>query len=162
MRRNFALLSSIVLASAVLAGCPSGGGSTGGGGTTTTTGGGKEPSGELDKLMRTRMNTSYSQLVYLVFHADGEPNFDAINEEGSKLSEAISSVLQLQLPSMVKSEQGRQVYVDYNETMRRDNLKFVEATARRDIQAMGTSLTKIGETCSACHHFFRVEIEPAK
>jgi len=157
MRRTSIASSCIVLASLVLGtGCPSSGTSTKP--TETAT---QPKSGELDKLMRTRMNSSYSQLVFLVFHADGEPDFTAISEEGARLSEAIASVLKLQMPPVVQSEQARQVYVDYNETMRRDNEKLVAATARRDLAAVSTSLTKIGETCSACHHFFRVEIKDA-
>ncbi len=102
------------------------------------------------------MNAAYSQLVFLVFHSE-EPDFAAISVEGAKLSDAISGVLQLQVPSVAQSDQARQVYVDYNETLKRDNDKFVAATAERNLTTMATSLTKIGETCSACHHFFRVE-----
>jgi hypothetical protein len=116
---------------------------------------------ELDKLMRTRMNVSYSQLVYLVFHAEGGPDFDAISEESAKLSEAVVGVLKLEPPPLVQSDQARQVYVDYNNTLRKDNEKFVAATSRKDINAMSASLTKMGETCSACHHFFRVNIKDA-
>ena len=165
MRRILGFSSCIMLASLALSsGCSGSGASTKPTGPVATQPKSGE-SGELDKLMRTRMNTAYSQLVFLVFHAEGEPNFDAIVEEGGRLSEAISVVLQLQLPPKVQSEQARQVYVDYNETLRRDNEKFVAATAQRDIKAMSKSLSKIGETCSACHHFFRVdkvEIKDAK
>lgn len=163
MRRTFVVSSvassCIVIASLVLGtGCPSAGS------TTQPNEPAAQPkSGELDKLMRTRMNASYSQLVFLVFHAEGEPDFASISEEGARLSEAIASVLKLQMPAVVQSEQARQVYVDYNETLRRDNEKLTAATERKDLPAVSTSLTKIGETCSACHHFFRVDIkEPAK
>jgi cytochrome c556 len=140
--------------------CSGSSGKTNTNGTGPTAGSGAPPkSGELDKLMRTRMNVSYSQLVYLVFHAEGGPDFDAISTESAKLSEAVNSVLSLQPPPIVQSDQARSVYVDYNETLRRDNEKFVAATASRNIESMSTSLTKIGETCSACHHFFRIEIK---
>lgn len=155
MRRTLRASSCAVLASLAFAtGCP----------------GGKPPpaappkkSGELDKLMRTRMNTSYSQLVFLVFHSEGEPNFAAITEESAKLSEAVDGVLKLQAPPVVQSEQAREVYVDYNNTLFRDNEKFVAAIAQKDVAGMTASLTKIGDTCSACHHFFRIEIkDPAE
>jgi len=107
------------------------------------------------------MNASYSQLVFLVFHAEGEHDFTKIEEETAKLSDAITTVLQLQVPAVAQSEQARGIYVDYNNTLKRDNEKFVAATASKDIAAMSTSLTKIGETCSACHHFFRVKIPDA-
>jgi hypothetical protein len=160
MRRAFSVSLCAAVASISLStGCP---GKTGP--TTTTTDPTANPakSGELDKLMRTRMNKSYSQLVFLVFHSEGDPDFGLISEEGGRLSEAISTVLQLPMPPMVQSEQARSVYVDYNETLRRDNEKFTSATARQAIADMRTSLTKIGDTCSACHHFFRVEIKDAK
>ena len=115
---------------------------------------------DLDLLMRTRMNVHYSQLVYLVFHAEA-PDFAKISEETTHLSEAISAVLRLQAPPQAQSEQARQIYLDYNETLKRDGEKFVAATARKDFPAMSASLTKIGETCSACHHFFRIEIKEA-
>jgi cytochrome c556 len=155
MRRTLAVSCTVLASLALLAGCSGSGAGSGSGakptGPTTTA-----KSGELDKLMRTKMNASYSQLVFLVFHAE-EPDFDAIATEGAKLSDAIAGVLQLQVPPVAQSDQARQVYVDYNETLRRDNEKFVAASADRDLTAMSTSLTKIGETCSACHHFFRVE-----
>lgn len=164
MRRpsTLEISSCAVLASlALLAGCPGPKATTGTGTDSTpkTNGTSGEPkkTGELDKLMRTQMNKSYSQLVFLVFHAE-EPDFALINEEGARLSAAITQVLDLPMPSVVQSDQARSIYVDYNQTLKRDNEKFVEATARQDLTAMSTSLKKVGETCSACHHFFRVEI----
>jgi len=105
------------------------------------------------------MNVSYSQLVYLVFHAEGGPNYDAISEESARLSEAIDRVLKLTFPPQAKSDEARSVYRDYNETLRKDNERFVSATARKDINVMSSSLQKIGETCSACHHFFRIDVK---
>lgn len=161
MRRTFGVTSCAVVASLVFsAGCP--GSKTNDTTTTPPTGGSASAptkDGELDKLMRTRMNVSYSQLVYLVFHAEGGPDFDAIGEESSKLSEAIDRVLKLHYPPQAKSEEARSVYVDYNDKLRRDNERFVAATARKDVETMSSSLQKIGETCSACHHFFRIEIK---
>lgn len=116
---------------------------------------------ELDKLMRTRMNVAYSQLVYLVFHAESGPDFSAISDESAKLTEAIGKVLALSPPPVVQSEQAQQVYRDYNNALKRDNDKFIAATSRKDMAAMSATLTKIGDTCSACHKFFRVEIKDA-
>jgi cytochrome c556 len=162
MRRILVVLSCAVVASwALSAGC-SGSGKGKGGDTKPTdpTTANKPPSHELDKLMRTRMNVHYSQLVFLVFHAEA-PDFAKISEETAQLREAVSAVLALQAPPQAASDQARQVYVDYNETLRRDSEKFVAATARKDFPAMSTALTKMGETCSACHHFFRIQIKDA-
>jgi hypothetical protein len=160
MRRIVEALSCTVAVIVLLAlsmGCS--GGKAGPGGTGDTTQARK--SGELDKLMRTRMNASYSQLVFLVFHSDGEINYTAVEEEGAKLTDAITAVLALQPPRQVQSEQARGIYVDYNNTLKRDNERFVAATAAKDLQTMQSSLTKVGETCSACHHFFRVKVPDA-
>jgi cytochrome c556 len=153
MRRTLLASSCAAIASlALLAGC-SGSSSSAKKGT-----GPDQSNGELDKLMRTRMNTSYSQLVFLVFHAEGDPDFKAISEESARLSEAVVGVLKLEVPPIAQSDQARQVYVDYNEMLRKDNDRFVEATGRRDMTAMSAALTKVGDTCSACHKFFRVKI----
>lgn len=145
---------------ALSSGCSGGaGGGTSNGTTTPTQPVESKPATELDRLMRTRMNTHYSKLVYLVFHAEGGPDFDAITGESAQMTEAVQRVLELPPPPIVQSEQARQVYVDYNTTLQRDNERFVAATTRKDIGAMSTTLTKIGDTCSACHHFFRVEIK---
>jgi hypothetical protein len=160
MRRILGVLSCAVIASLALsAGC-SGSGKGKGGDTKPTDPTTKPLSHELDKLMRTRMNVHYSQLVFLVFHAES-PDFAKISEETAQLREAVSSVLALQAPPQAVSDQARQVYVDYNETLRRDSEKFVAATARKEFPAMQATLTKMGETCSACHHFFRVQIKDA-
>jgi len=155
------VLSCAVVAWLAAAGCSSSSSGTG----ATTPDNPPPPqtssSPELDKLMRTRMNVAYSQLVYLVFHAESGPDFSAIAGESAKLTEAIAKVLSLSPPPVVQSEQARQVYRDYNNTLQRDNEKFVAATSRKDMAAMSSTLTKIGDTCSACHHFFRVEIKDA-
>jgi hypothetical protein len=159
MGRTFEVSSCAVIACLALAGCP--GGKSGTGTNTQPTGPNGQPakSGELDKLMRTKMNKSYSQLVYLVFHSDGGPDFAAISQEGARLSDAIAGVLKLPMPPMVQSDQARSIYLDYNNTLWRDNEKFAEATSRQDLPTMSAALTKIGDTCSACHHFFRVKIK---
>jgi hypothetical protein len=105
------------------------------------------------------MNAHYSQLVFLVFHAEGDPDFAAISAESSQLSDAIQGVLNLPVPPVAQSEQARGIYVDYNQMLKRDNERFVDAISKQDMPTMSTSLTKIGETCSACHHFFRVKIK---
>src|SRR5690348_16904097 len=90
-----ALSCALIFSLALSMGCSGGGkGPSGGGGDTTQ----PRKSGELDKLMRTRMNASYSQLVFLVFHSEGDINFAGIDEESAKLTDAITAVLALQMP----------------------------------------------------------------
>lgn len=121
----------------------------------------KKKDGELDKLMRNRMNKSYSQLVYFVFHGEGEPDFAKITAEGHELRSAVDSVRALQMPAMVTTEEARSVYRSYNDTLQRDSERFGEAIAAKDMARMRTVLDKIGKTCNDCHHFFRVKIEDA-
>ena len=156
MQRTVQMLACALIASLVLASGCSGKSGSGGGTTVQST-----QTRDLDLLMRTRMNASYSQLVYLVFHAEGEHDYAKITEESARLTEAVATVLKLGLPPQVTSDQARHIYIDYNETLRRDNEKFSAATAAKDFETMSSSLTKMGETCSACHHFFRIKVPDA-
>lgn len=165
MRRFHEVLSCALFGLALSSGCSGGSGAAGPTNTDpttpTTTVQPKEAT-ELDKLMRTRMNTHYSKLVYLVFHAEDGPDFQAISDESVNMTAAIQSVLDLPPPPVVQSDQAKQVYVDYNHTLKQQNDKFVAATARKDIAAMSSTLTKVGDTCSSCHHFFRIDIKETK
>ena len=165
MRRIPLLLSCGLLGLALSGGCSGGASGTGTSNTANTTPTStvqpKEAT-ELDKLMRTRMNTHYSKLIYLVFHAEGDPDFQAITDESVHMTAAIQSVLDLPPPPLVQSEQAKQVYVDYNVTLNKANERFVAATASKNIGTMQSTLTKIGDTCSACHHFFRIDIKETK
>src|SRR5690242_7671699 len=85
MQRSLGVLRCVVGAwLAVSAGC------SGSGKSTPASAGSAQPtSRELDKLMRTRMNAAYSQLIFLVFHAEGERDFPRISDESTRLSDAI-------------------------------------------------------------------------
>ena len=162
MRRIHEVLSCALFGLALSSGCSGGSGATGPKNpdpTGPTTSVQPKEATELDKLMRTRMNTHYSKLIYLVFHAEDGPDFQAISDESVHMTTAIQSVLDLPPPTVVQSDQAKQVYVDYNHTLKQQNDRFVAATSRKDIGAMQTSLTKVGDTCSACHHFFRIDIK---
>lgn len=129
--------------------------------TTTSQTAAPQKSPELGRLMRTKMNAAYSQLVFLVFHAEGEPDYAKIDEHTGQLREAVENVMSLTPPPVVQSEEARSVYMTYNETLRRDSARFAQSVALKNRDDMGALLTKVGETCNACHHFFRIEIEDA-
>jgi cytochrome c556 len=139
---------------------------TGCGGTTkasdtqrTKTTSAKSP--DIEKLMRTKMNTSYSQLVFLVFHAEGDADYTKINEHTANLQDTVEKVMALTPPPVVASKEAREVYMTYNETLKRDAARFAAAVAQKDPDSMQSVLTRVGDTCNACHHFFRIEIEDA-
>ncbi len=122
----------------------------------------RKKSGELDKLMRTRMNKSYSQLMFLVFHSEGDSDFGKIEIESDQLRQAVVQVRGLAMPPVVESDEGRSVYSTYNDILQRDTDRFAEAIAQKNRPEIEGLLTKIGKTCDDCHRFFRVEITDAK
>lgn len=112
--------------------------------------------------MRTRMNASYSSLVFLVFHSDGTLDYPKIGQEAIGLRDTVKHVRGLKTPPMVKSDSGLEVYMTYNDTLQRNADLFVEAVDGQDPPRMQVVLGKIGQTCNDCHHFFRVDVEDAR
>jgi hypothetical protein len=147
------------------AGCP---GSTATKPTTTTTTSGEasaspdgtaKPKSGLDKLMRTRMNKAYTQLVFYVLDSTADVDFAKIQAETEDLKGAVGTVLSLPTPAMAQSEEARSVYRTYNETLQRDTNRFAEAVGAKDRPQMEGLLSKIGKTCNDCHRFFRVDVK---
>ena len=120
---------------------------------------GKKKSGELDKLMRTRMNRSYTQLVFYVLDSDIDVDPAKISHEAKELQGAVAAVRALPMPSMVQSNESREVYTTYNDVLQRDADKFFAAASSSDRPQMEALLTKIGKTCNDCHRFFRVDVK---
>jgi cytochrome c556 len=116
---------------------------------------------ELDKLMREKMNKVFSSLIFQVFHAEGEMDFASVNQQAGDLQQVVTSVRNLQLPPMVTSDEARQVFLTYNDSLQHQADKFAEAVGRRDRANMEALLTNIGQTCNQCHHFFRLDIKDA-
>jgi cytochrome c556 len=115
----------------------------------------------LDKLMRDRMNKVFSQLIFQVFHADGDPDFGALTQQASELRGTVDTVRHLPTPAVISSDEAREVFYTYNDTLQRDSDKFSTAVDKHDIDGMRSLLTKIGQTCNQCHHFFRLKIDDA-
>jgi cytochrome c556 len=119
----------------------------------------RKKGGELDKVMRTRMNKAYSSLVFQILHSTTEYDYARITADGAELRQAVQRVLDLPPPPVAESEEARSVYLTYNQTLQRNADKFSEAIAQKNRPEMETLLTKIGKTCNDCHKFFRIEIE---
>jgi len=116
---------------------------------------------ELDKLMRERMNKVFSTLIFQVFHAEGDLDFAMANKNAAELQDVVTSVRNLPMPPMVTSDEAKQVFFTYNDELKHQAEKFVDAVAHRDRPNMETLLTNIGQTCNQCHHFFRLDIKDA-
>ncbi len=115
----------------------------------------------LDKLMRDKMNTVFSQLIFQVFHAEGDPDYGALAQQAVELRGTVDRVRHLPTPSVVSSDEAREVFYTYNDALQRDSDKFSTAVDHHDLDSMKSLLTKIGQTCNQCHHFFRLKIDDA-
>ncbi len=115
----------------------------------------------LDKLMRERMNKVFSQLIFQVFHAEGDPDFTALTQQAVELRGTVDRVRHLPTPAVVTSDEAREVFYTYNDALQRDSDKFSVAVDHHDVDSMKSLLTKIGQTCNQCHHFFRLKIDDA-
>lgn len=118
--------------------------------------------GELDLLMRNKMNKAYTQLMFHLFHAETDTDFGTLAMEAEQLRETVAKVRALPKPPRVQSEQSASVYVTYNDLLLQQADKFVAATAQQNRPEMEALLSKIGKTCNDCHRFFRVEIPDPK
>jgi cytochrome c556 len=116
---------------------------------------------ELDKLMRERMNKVFSTLIFQVFHAEGDLDFASADQHAAELQEVVVTVRNLPMPPMVTSDEAKQVFFTYNDELKHQAEKFVEAVGHRDRANMEALLTNIGQTCNQCHHFFRLDIKDA-
>jgi cytochrome c556 len=116
---------------------------------------------DLDKLMRDRMNKVFSALIFQVFHAEGDLDFAAVNQQALDLQQVVVSVRNLEMPAVVTSEEAKQVFFTYNDALQRQADKFVDAVGRHDRANMEGLLTTIGQTCNQCHHFFRLDVKDA-
>jgi hypothetical protein len=154
--------SALGLVCAFAAGCSSAGAPATSSGSTTTSGVGAVPTGQksgLDKLMRTRMNKSYTQLVFYVLDSDIDVEPAKLQHETEELRAAVEAVRALPMPPMVQSDEAREVYVTFNDTLQRDSDVFAAAVAASDRPKMEATLQKIGKTCNDCHRFFRVDVK---
>lgn len=116
---------------------------------------------ELDKLMRERMNKVFSSLIFQVFHAEGDLDFAAVNQGAGDLQQVVTTVRHLEMPAVVTSDEAKQVFFTYNDSLQHQADKFAEAVGRHDRANMEALLTNIGQTCNQCHHFFRLDIKDA-
>jgi len=116
----------------------------------------------LNEIMKTEVNQPFSALTFLVFHAaDVNPGssdleYAKISIPAATLREGIFKVRAIADPPVLTTE-ARAVFFTFVESMARDSDQLSTAVASRDRGRTEKLLTKISETCSNCHHFFRLK-----
>jgi hypothetical protein len=118
---------------------------------------------ELNGIMKTEVNQPFSALMFLVFHADGDDvDFARISVPVSTLREGIFKVRAVVDPPVMTAE-ARSVFFTYVDSMVRDSEQLSDAVRGRDRPRTEKLLTKISNTSTNCHRFFRLkEIEAAQ
>jgi cytochrome c556 len=117
---------------------------------------------ELNDIMKAEVNQPFSALQFLVFHAgDANPggsdlDYARIAVPASTLREGIFKVRAIVDPPVPAGE-ARAVFFTYVDSLARDSEQLFGAVALRDRGKTERLLTRIGETCSNCHHFFRLK-----
>ena len=117
---------------------------------------------ELTGLMKTEVNQPFSALMFLVFHA-AEQSPGATDLDYAKIAVPANTlragILKLRASSdpPVLTSEARAVFFTYVDAMVRDSSALTEALVRRDRSRTEGLLSKISETCSDCHHFFRLK-----
>jgi hypothetical protein len=117
---------------------------------------------ELNNIMKTEVNEPFSALQFLVFHAnEADPgvtdlDYAKIGVPVATLREGLFKVRSIVDPP-VRTAEARAVFFTYVTSMVRDSEQLSEAVAGRDRARTEKLIAKIGETCSNCHHFFRLK-----
>ncbi len=117
----------------------------------------------LHKLMKFEINPTFSKLTFLVFHGhelDEEP--DAVQAEmrrsASVLQAAVQRLREWKQPP-TESQQGREVFYTYANSVDRATVRLVAAIERSDLPSAEGDLQAIASACNSCHHFFRLKIK---
>jgi cytochrome c556 len=112
---------------------------------------------ELNRLMKNEINKPFSKLTFFVFHSDGEYDYSEIARTTAQFHAGVAKVRAYPDPP-VESEQGREVFATFLESLERDCNTLGVAIASRDARQMQKQLGKLSRTCNNCHHFFRLDI----
>jgi cytochrome c556 len=115
-------------------------------------------SSELNRIMKNEVNKPFSKLTFFVFHSDGDFDFSEIAKTTAEFRAGIADARNVpDLP--VDSDEGREVFTTFLESLDRDASKLSDAVAKHDGGGMQAMLGKLSRTCNNCHHFFRLDIE---
>jgi cytochrome c556 len=122
---------------------------------------GRDPSKttELGLFMKTRVNPSFSKISFLLFHEeDSDTDVDpaALPASANELASAAERLSKwANLPG--ESEQSKQVFDEYAESLKTDAVKLVEALRGKQLDNARKTFESLHRKCDACHHFFRYD-----
>lgn len=114
---------------------------------------------ELGLFMKTRVNPSFSKISFLLFHeGDNDEEIDpALLPISSE--ELVRSADRLrkwpELPG--ESEESKQVFHEYADSLRTDAAKLVDAVRGNQMETARKVFDSLHRKCDACHHFFRYD-----
>lgn len=118
---------------------------------------------ELGALMKNEINPAFSRLTFLLLHGESvEDNAEALGAElGRSASRLRGAIAKLRAWTHVpaKTEQGREVFFTFAESVDQMTEKLVVRVSRGEREAAQGQLEQIADTCNNCHHFFRLKIE---
>jgi cytochrome c556 len=122
---------------------------------------GRDPSKttELGLFMKTRVNPSFSKISFLLFHdedSDTEVDPAALPASVNELASAAERLSKWpNLPG--ESEQSKQVFDEYAESLKTDAVKLVESLRGKQLDNARKIFESLHRKCDACHHFFRYD-----
>ena len=112
----------------------------------------------LNEIMKNEVNKPFSKLAFFVFHSNGEYDFAEIARATASFHAGVRKIRAFPDPP-VQSQQGREVFATFLETLDRDCTRLSQAIAQQDPEQMQSLLGRVSRTCNDCHHFFRLDIE---
>lgn len=114
---------------------------------------------ELGLFMKTRVNPSFSKISFLLFHdedSDTEIDPAALPASAAELASAAERLSKwTNLPG--ESEQSKQVFDEYAESLKTDAVKLVESLRGKQLDNARKTFESLHRKCDACHHFFRYD-----
>ena len=114
---------------------------------------------ELGLFMKTRVNPSFSKISFLLFHeedSDTEIDPAALPASAAELARAAEQLGKWpELPG--ESEQSKQVFSEYAESLRIDAVKLVDVLRGGQRDNASKIFESLHRKCDACHHFFRYD-----
>lgn len=118
---------------------------------------------ELGLLMKNDINPAFSRLSFLMFHGgDMETDPAALKAELERHAGSLrQSIARLRSWGSVpaQTEEGRQVFFTFAESVDRSTEKLVAAIGAGEQTTAAAQVEQIADTCNNCHHFFRLKIE---
>lgn len=114
---------------------------------------------ELGLFMKTRVNPSFSKISFLLFHdedSDTEIDPAALPASAAELAGAAERLSNwTNLPG--ESDQSKQVFDEYAESLKTDAVKLVESLRGKQLDNARKTFESLHRKCDACHHFFRYD-----